>query len=109
MIVSDDLFIPMRKDNLNSEAIVRPQLTFWQEAWLRLRSNKLALMGLVIIILLGVMSTIGPMISGYEYSKQSIISKNQPRPKRTGLEPMSLVETFLPGSGMAHAFPCLLA
>ncbi|GEC93231.1 ABC transporter permease [Brevibacillus brevis] len=78
MIVSDDLFIPMRKDNLNAEAIVRPQLTFWQEAWLRLRGNKLALMGVVVIILLGVMATIGPMISGHEYAKQSIIMKNKP-------------------------------
>ncbi|GEB35355.1 ABC transporter permease [Brevibacillus sp. FSL K6-0770] len=77
MIVSDDLFIPMRKDNLNSEAIVRPQLTFWQGAWQRLKGNKLALMGLVIIIVLGVMATIGPMISGHEYSKQSIIMKNK--------------------------------
>lgn len=77
MIVSDDLFIPMRKDNLNSEAIVRPQLTFWQEAWQRLRGNKLALMGLVIIIVLGVMATIGPLISGHEYAKQSILMKNK--------------------------------
>lgn len=78
MIVSDDLFIPMRKDNLSAEAIVRPQLTFWQEAWLRLRSNKLALAGLVIIILLVAMAFVGPAISGHEYSKQSILSKNKP-------------------------------
>ncbi|RNB54274.1 ABC transporter permease [Brevibacillus gelatini] len=77
MIVSDDLFVPMRKDNLNSEAIVRPQLTFWQEAWQRLRRNKLALMGLVIIIVLGVMAVIGPLISGHEYAKQSILMKNK--------------------------------
>ncbi|WP_415858058.1 ABC transporter permease [Brevibacillus parabrevis] len=67
----------MRKDNLNSEAIVRPQLTFWQGAWQRLRGNKLALMGLVIIIVLGVMAVIGPMISGHEYAKQSILMKNK--------------------------------
>ncbi|WP_432777128.1 ABC transporter permease [Brevibacillus gelatini] len=67
----------MRKDNLNSEAIVRPQLTFWQEAWQRLRRNKLALMGLVIIIVLGVMAVIGPLISGHEYAKQSILMKNK--------------------------------
>ncbi|XVN70918.1 ABC transporter permease [Brevibacillus gelatini] len=77
MSVSDDLFVPMRKDNLNSEAIVRPQLTFWQEAWQRLRRNKLALMGLVIIIVLGVMAVIGPLISGHEYAKQSILMKNK--------------------------------
>lgn len=77
MIVSDDLFIPMNKDSLSAEAIVRPQLTFWQGAWLRLRQNKLALLGLVIIIVLGVMAIAGPMVSSHDYSKQSIINKNK--------------------------------
>lgn len=77
MIVSDDLFIPMQKDSLSSEAIVRPQLTFWQGAWLRLRQNKLALLGLVIIITLGLMAIVGPMVSSHGYSKQSIINKNK--------------------------------
>ncbi|MGN7472147.1 ABC transporter permease [Brevibacillus sp. SAFN-007a] len=67
----------MRKDNLHAEAIVRPQLTFWQEAWQRLRGNKLALMGLVIIVVLGVMAAIGPILSGHEYAKQSILMKNK--------------------------------
>lgn len=78
MIVSDELFTPMRKDNLSAEAIVRPQLTYWQEAWLRLRGNKLALAGLVIIIILGIMAIAGPIISPHDYAKQSMITKNQP-------------------------------
>ncbi len=78
MIVSDDLFTPMRKDDLNAEAIVRPQLTFWQGAWLRLRKNKLALLGLVIIIVLGLLAIVAPMVSSHEYSKQSILNKNKP-------------------------------
>jgi len=77
MIVSDELFTPMRKENLSAEAIVRPQLTYWQGAWLRLRGNKLALVGLVIIILLGVMAIAGPIISPHDYAKQSVITKNQ--------------------------------
>lgn len=77
MIVSDELFVPMRKDSSQTEAIVRPQLTYWQGAWLRLRGNKLALAGLAIIILLGVLAIVGPMISGHDYAKQSIISKNK--------------------------------
>lgn len=78
MIVSDELFVPMNKDSLSAEAIVRPQLTYWQEAWLRLRSNKLALVGLVVILLLGAMAVFAPMISSHDYAKQSIISKNKP-------------------------------
>ncbi|MGE5702123.1 MAG: ABC transporter permease [Clostridia bacterium] len=77
MIVSDELFVPMRKDSLNAEAIVRPQLSFWRAAWMRLRQNKLAIVGLIVIILLSVMAIGGPMISGHDYSKQSVINKNK--------------------------------
>ncbi|WP_390620991.1 ABC transporter permease [Brevibacillus massiliensis] len=68
----------MKKENLNSEEIVRPRLSFWQEAWIRLRKNKLAMAGLFIILLMMIMAILGSVISPYSYSDQSLINGNQP-------------------------------
>ncbi|MFM1652257.1 ABC transporter permease [Brevibacillus sp. B_LB10_24] len=68
----------MKKEGLNSEEIVRPRLSFWQEAWIRLRKNKLAMAGLIIILLMMVMAILGSVISPYNYSDQSLINSNQP-------------------------------
>ena len=49
---SDDLFLPIEQDLTASEAIDRPSLTFWGDVWRRFRINKVAVGGLVILILL---------------------------------------------------------
>mgnify|MGYP001580963826 CR=1 FL=1 len=38
-------------ENENSEAILRPNMTYWQDAWRRLKQNKVAMfsMGLLIV------------------------------------------------------------
>ncbi|WP_027416865.1 ABC transporter permease [Aneurinibacillus terranovensis] len=78
MSVPDELFVPMQKQAGEAEAIVRPGLSFWQDAWLRLSKNKLALTGLIIIILLAIMAIVGPVLSPYSYSKQSLLHSNEP-------------------------------
>ncbi|GAA0355012.1 ABC transporter permease [Bacillus horti] len=78
MNVPDELFVPLEKDKKYAEAIVRPKLSYWQDAWQRLTKNKLALLGLVIIILLAVMALAGPLLVPYSYSDQSLLNANQP-------------------------------
>nr|WP_245746424.1 oligopeptide ABC transporter permease [Evansella caseinilytica] len=60
-------------------------LTFWQEAWRRLRKNKGALAGLITIVFLIVVSLIGPLFNEYSYSQQDLVRSNLP-PKIAGLE-----------------------
>ncbi|EGL83209.1 dipeptide ABC transporter permease DppC [Caldalkalibacillus thermarum TA2.A1] len=74
----DHLFVPLEKDQQAAEMVVRPALNYWQDAWLRLKKNKLALSGLVIIIFLIVMAIFGPIISPYDYSDQNLSKANQP-------------------------------
>lgn len=76
--VPDEVFIPMRKDAGDGEAIVRPNLNYWQDAWRRLKKNKLAMFGLVIIVFLVIMAIFGPILSSYEYKDQDLINQNQP-------------------------------
>ena len=59
------------KEKIHAE-IERPIVTYWQDAWRRLKINKLAIGGLVIIILLIVVAIFGPMLSKYNYSDQNL-------------------------------------
>lgn len=49
------------------DAIVRPSLTYWQDAWIRLRKNKVATFGLCILIFYVIMAIFAPMLSGIDY------------------------------------------
>lgn len=77
MAVSNDLFVPMNKETLYAEAIVRPKLSFWQGAWLRLRQNKLAIFGLIIILVIAIMALIGSSFTPYSYTEQKLLDSNQ--------------------------------
>lgn len=68
---SPDLFEPALREDKDAEKIRRPSIKYWPDVWRRLKQNKLAMTGLIIIILLTFMSIIGPMISGYSYYEQN--------------------------------------
>ncbi|MFC5449402.1 ABC transporter permease [Paenibacillus aestuarii] len=77
MNVPDTLFVPMSKNKGTAEAIVRIRLSFWQEAWIRLRANKLAMAGLIVIIVMALLATFGPLLTDQSYSKQVLLDANQ--------------------------------
>lgn len=54
------------------DVISRPSLTYWQDAWRRLKHNKLSMIGLVVIILLFLTAIFGPVFSKYSYSDQDL-------------------------------------
>lgn len=54
-------------NNLDSEGILRPSMTYWQDAWRRLKKNKVAMISLVLLGLIALMTIIGPMIGKFEY------------------------------------------
>ncbi len=59
------------------EAISRPNLTYWRDAWRRIRKNKVAYAGLIIIVLYIILAIFGPMISGYDYTEVNSSKMNQ--------------------------------
>ncbi len=52
--------------------------SYWQDAWHRLRMNKMAMAGLLCILLIGLTAIIGPSLSGYSYADQNLPEANQP-------------------------------
>jgi oligopeptide transport system permease protein len=75
--VSDDLFkrTPFQLDT--SYDISRPSTSYWQDVWRRLKKNKLALSGLIIIILVAITALLGPFFTAYSYSDQDLRIANQ--------------------------------
>lgn len=63
--VPDDLFAWKEKDLQAAESVARPSLSYWQDAWKRLVKNKLAMAGLVFLVLLTIMAIFGPILSSY--------------------------------------------
>jgi len=60
------------KEEKDIEKIVRPSMTYWQDAWRRLKKNKLSMIGLVTIILLVLLAVLGPMFSSHDFSRQNL-------------------------------------
>jgi oligopeptide transport system permease protein len=50
-----------------SQAIIRPSMTYWQDAWRRLKKNPIAIISLCLIILFTILSVVGPMMTPYDY------------------------------------------
>lgn len=69
-------FAPVSNKSLTGEVIVRPSLNYWQDAWRRLKKNRLAMAGLIILATLIVLAIIVPFVSSYDYQTQNLKLKN---------------------------------
>jgi oligopeptide transport system permease protein len=67
--------IPEEEKELNE--IVRPSETYWQDAWRRLRTNKLAIGGLIFVIFITLAAIMGPILSKYNYYSQNFDITNR--------------------------------
>jgi dipeptide transport system permease protein len=77
MSIPDLLFVPMLNSPCAAEAIVRPRLSFWQEVRIRLLKSKLAIAGLIVILLMVLLAIFGPILTDQTYSKQVLLDANQ--------------------------------
>lgn len=76
--VVDDKYKIIGCEHLNNEQINRPSMTYWQDAWRRLRKNKVAIGAFILLVIIGIMTLIGPIISGYDYREIVAQMKNRP-------------------------------
>ncbi|MCM1992442.1 ABC transporter permease [Oceanirhabdus seepicola] len=53
------------------EVILRPSLTYWQDAWRRLKLNKVAICSMIVLILIIIMTVVGPWIAKYPFQSIS--------------------------------------
>ncbi len=71
-------FTPITYEQDQAEKIVGESTSYWKDAWRRFRKNKLAIAGIIIIILLGVMALVGPHLTDHNYRDNDLMNANQP-------------------------------
>ncbi|MFN2747120.1 MULTISPECIES: ABC transporter permease [Bacillus] len=76
--IPKDMFEPAAVDHSEAEKISKKNLSFWTDVFLRFKENKLALFGLVILILIALMAIFAPMFSSFQYEETDLTNTNQP-------------------------------
>ncbi|WP_408010709.1 oligopeptide ABC transporter permease [Pseudalkalibacillus sp. A8] len=89
--VNDELFQPAHISSDKSEKIAGPSLSFWQDAWMRLRKNKSAIVGCIILLALTVLAIFGPMMNDYGFDDQQLTRANLPA-KVPGIEKLGIMD-----------------
>ncbi|SHI43993.1 ABC transporter permease [Lutispora thermophila] len=79
--ISKEKFRRIQIDYKESEKIARPQIGYWQDVWRRLKSNKVAILSLIILVIIVFMTIIGPYLSGYDFKEIDSAKINQ-RPSK---------------------------
>ncbi|WP_144461336.1 ABC transporter permease [Siminovitchia fortis] len=74
--LTEEMFLPAEDNYKEAEKIARPSVSYWSDVWRRLVENKLAMLGLIVIILLTIMAIIGPHLNEYTYYEQDFTKKN---------------------------------
>lgn len=75
--LSKDKFKIVGKNLEESQTISRPSITYWQDAWRRLKENKVSMIALGILILIAIMAIAGPMVRPFEYDKGELLDYNK--------------------------------
>lgn len=70
--ISTDMWEKVDMSTLDKEVIARKSLTYWQDAWRRLKKNHLSMIGLFFIVLMTLLAVLGPFFSRYSYSDQNL-------------------------------------
>lgn len=60
--IPKDKFTPVPKDIISAQKIHRPSLSYWQDAWRRLKLNKTAMFSMYFVVFMAIVAIVGPML-----------------------------------------------
>lgn len=72
MEYSKEMFEKAPQELRDAEDIKRPSIKYWADVWRRLKQDKLAMIGLTLLIILGIMAIIGTKIGDFQYFEQNL-------------------------------------
>lgn len=78
MAQDEELFRPAGGDRMDAQAIVRPSLSYVQDAWRRFKKSRMAMIGLWVIVFMVLAAVIGPYLCHFSYSDQNLSLVNRP-------------------------------
>ena len=70
----DTRYQPLDKASISADQISRPSVSYWKDAWRRFRKDKLAMFGLVMILIVSLFAIFGPMLCPYDYDEADFFS-----------------------------------
>lgn len=76
--ISPNMWNQVDKSEKDAEKVERPSLTYWQDAWRRIKKNRIAMLSLIIILIIALGAIIIPMFWEYSYSDQRLDLQNIP-------------------------------
>lgn len=76
MMETKELFKIVGSKSVEAEKISKPSLSFWKDVVHRFRKNKLAMVGVFILIILIFMAVFGPYMTGFDYRTNDLANKN---------------------------------
>ena len=71
-------FTPATREATLEQEVLRRSLTYWQDAWRRLKNHRMAMVGLVGVVLIVFIAMFGPLFSRFSYSDQNLDFANTP-------------------------------
>ena len=74
--LNEKMFEKLPDDEKNSEFIAMESKTFLRDVWDRYKKNKLAMIGLIFLVIMVVMAIFVPILSKYGFEEQNIALKN---------------------------------
>lgn len=77
MQLTKEHFQPIAVNLREAEEIKRPSLSFWADAWRRLRANKVAMASLIFLVLLVLGAIFVPIFSEHDYRTTFLENKNK--------------------------------
>lgn len=76
--IRDGDFKRIGAEDRGAEWMGEPDLTYWVGVWKRFTSNKLATLGLIILVVVVFLCIFGPFMTGQDYQEMDYSIKNQP-------------------------------
>ncbi len=75
--IPNSMFEPIEDYEKITDEINSPSISYWKNAWKRLKKDPLAVFGIYVIVIITIFAILGPMVSQYTYDEQNIVDQNQ--------------------------------
>ena len=67
--IPEALLSPLSDSEREKETISRPSVSYWKMCWMRLKKDKLAMLGLTVLVIMTLLAILVPMFSPYTYDQ----------------------------------------
>ena len=75
-LFNDSDFITLPQGENKGDVMVRPSVSYWSDVWRRIRSDKVAMVSLAVIMIIALMAVFAPLLCPYKYETTDLLATN---------------------------------